>query len=81
MVLMCGLLDVYICSRDFLPERSEDVLVYAMKHDYQYVMDAAARYALKTPLERIVTILPAHFVSAWVGLLCITYAHTFFWLY
>ncbi|KAJ7114177.1 hypothetical protein C8R43DRAFT_961418 [Mycena crocata] len=55
-----------IRMRDVLPLHAAEVLVYAAKHDYPFLVYEAAGFTFDVPRAEVVAMLPAHLVLPWV---------------
>ncbi|KAJ7114181.1 hypothetical protein C8R43DRAFT_961423 [Mycena crocata] len=55
-----------IPMRDVLPQHAAEVLAYAAKHDYPFLVYEAAEFTFDLPLAEVVAMLPAHLVLPWV---------------
>ncbi|KAJ7684121.1 hypothetical protein DFH06DRAFT_1154795 [Mycena polygramma] len=55
-----------IRMRDVLPNHAPEILTYAAKHDYPFLVYEAAPYTFDVPLSEVVAMLPAHMILPWV---------------
>ncbi|KAF7354023.1 hypothetical protein MVEN_01089100 [Mycena venus] len=55
-----------IRMRDVLPDHAPEVLTYAAKHDYPFLVYEAAPHTFDVPLADVVAVLPAHLILPWV---------------
>ncbi|KAF8209577.1 hypothetical protein K438DRAFT_1753921 [Mycena galopus ATCC 62051] len=54
-----------IRMRDVLPDHAPEILTYAAKHDYPFLIYEAAPYTFDVPLAEVVAMLPAHLILPW----------------
>ncbi|KAJ6566873.1 hypothetical protein B0H19DRAFT_1138782 [Mycena capillaripes] len=55
-----------IRMRDVLPDHAPEILTYAAKHDYSFLVGEAAPYTFDVPLSDVVGMLPPHLILPWV---------------
>ncbi|KAJ7029720.1 hypothetical protein C8F04DRAFT_1115722 [Mycena alexandri] len=55
-----------IRMKDVLPDHAPEILTYAAKHDYPFLVYEAAPYTFDVPLSTVVAMLPAHLVLPWI---------------
>ncbi|TFK37760.1 hypothetical protein BDQ12DRAFT_607078, partial [Crucibulum laeve] len=60
---------MHICHlrmKEFIPTHPTEVLNYACRHDYPFLISAAAEVAVALPLAESARLLPPHLVMPWV---------------
>ncbi|KAJ7778595.1 hypothetical protein DFH07DRAFT_1056036 [Mycena maculata] len=55
-----------IRMRDVLPNHAPEVLAYAVRHDYPFLVHKAALLTFDVPLADVAARLPAHVVPSWI---------------
>ncbi|KAJ7142455.1 hypothetical protein C8R44DRAFT_760689 [Mycena epipterygia] len=55
-----------IRMRDVLPDHAPEVLAYAAKHDYPFLVSEAAPFTFDVPLADVVAMLPEHLILPWI---------------
>ncbi|KAJ7257198.1 hypothetical protein B0H12DRAFT_1111417 [Mycena haematopus] len=56
----------HIRMRDVLPNHAPEILSYAAKHDYPFLVSEASPYTFDVPLANVVAMLPPYLILPWV---------------